>query len=490
MANIEEIKKERLKKIGLLREAGMQPYPSTTKRDTDIEFFTKHFETLEKEKNETTLAGRVGSLRKHGALLFFDLRDGTGGIQVYLKRDNLGDELFDLFDTTVDESDFVEVTGVASTTKRGVQSIEPKEWRMLTKSLRPVPETFYGLKDEEERLRKRYLDILLNPEVRDLLEKRSLFWDTARSFLKENGFLEVETPTLEVTTGGAEAAPFKTHHNDFDLDVYLRISIGELWQKKLMASGIEKTFEIGRAYRNEGSSTEHVQEFTNLEFYGAYINLEDGKKIVQDLYRTLARKVFNATQFTTRGHSFDLETDWKEIDYVNEIKNQTGVDVLESSEQEMAKALERLQVKFDGRNRERMTDALWKYCRKNISGPAFLLNHPKVVAPLSKENKEDSRKTEMFQVIIAGSEIGRAHAELNDPVEQQVRFEAQSKLIEGGDKEAMMPDYEFVEALEYGIPPTFGFGFGERLFAYLADKPIREITFFPLMKPKKEQHGD
>jgi lysyl-tRNA synthetase, class II len=490
MASLEEIKKERLRKIGLLKEAGMQPYPSTTSRDTHIGLFVERFEDLEKDKSVKTLAGRVGSLRKHGALIFFDLNDGSGVIQVYLKRDNLNNDSFALFNDTVDESDFLEVTGVASTTKRGVRSIEPSSWKMLTKSLRPVPESFYGLKDEEERLRKRYLDILLNTEVRELLEKRVIFWDTARSFLKERAFLEVETPTLEVTTGGAEAAPFKTHHNDFDLDVYLRISIGELWQKKLMASGIERTFEIGRAYRNEGSSSEHVQEFTNLEFYGAYINLEDGKKIVQDLYRTLAQTVFGTTQFTTRGHTFDLGNEWQEIDYVTEVKNQTGVDVLESTEAEMSEALEKLHVTFDGRNRERMTDALWKYCRKNISGPAFLLNHPKVVAPLSKEHADDDRKTEMFQIIIAGSEIGRAHAELNDPIEQQSRFEAQGKLIEEGDKEAMMPDYEFVEALEYGIPPTFGFGFGERLFAYLADKPIREITFFPLMKPKEEQHGD
>lgn len=490
MASLEEIRTERLKKIALLREAGMEAYPSTTGRDSDIRAFLFDFERLEKAETVKTLAGRVRSIRTHGALAFFDLFDGTGSVQVYLKKDTLGDTLFELFEKTVDESDFLEVTGKASTTKRGVQSIEPTEWKMLTKSLRPVPESFYGLKDEEERLRKRYLDILLNRDVRELIEKKSKFWDVTRSFLKERGFLEVETPTLEVTTGGAEANPFKTHHNDFDLDVYLRISIGELWQKKLMAAGIERTFEIGRAYRNEGSSPEHVQEFTNMECYGAYINLDEGKKLVQDLYRTLAESVFGTTKFTTRGHTFDLEADWKEIDYIAEVEAQTGVNVLESSEEEMVQALKKLDVKFEGKNRERLTDALWKYCRKNISGPAFLVNHPKLVAPLSKEHKDDNRKTEMFQVIMAGSEMGRAHAELNDPVDQQSRFEVQGALIAKGDKEAMMPDSEFVEALEYGIPPTFGFGFGERFFAYLADKPIREIALFPLMKPKKEQDGN
>lgn len=490
MASLEEIKNERLKKIVLLKEAGMDAYPSTTNRDSDIESFVSSFEEFESSGAIKTLAGRVRSIRTHGALAFFDLFDGTESIQVYLKKDSLGDSLFDLFEKTVDESDFLEVTGKASTTKRGVRSIEPTAWKMLTKSLRPVPESFYGLKDEEERLRKRYLDILLNKEVRDLIEKKSKFWEMTRSFLKERGFLEVETPTLEVTTGGAEANPFKTHHNDFDLDVYLRISIGELWQKKLMAAGIEKTFEIGRAYRNEGSSPEHVQEFTNMECYAAYMNLNDGKKLVQDLYRTLAQSVFGSLEFTTRGHTFDLGGEWEETDYVTEVKTQTGVDVLDSSEEEMAEALEKLGVTFEGKNRERMTDALWKYCRKNISGPVFLVNHPKIVAPLSKEHEDDSRKTEMFQVIIAGSEMGRAHAELNDPIDQQSRFEIQGALIAGGDKEAMMPDSEFVEALEYGIPPTFGFGFGERFFAYLADKPIREIALFPLMKPKKEQDGN
>jgi lysyl-tRNA synthetase class 2 len=252
-----------------------------------------------------------------------------------------------------------------------------------------------------------------------------------------------------------------------------------------MAAGFSRTFEIGRVYRNEGGSAEHLQEFTNMEFYASYMNIEEGKKLVRDLYIKIAQDVFGKTAFETRGHKFDLADEWKDIDYVEEVKRQTGIDVLEDSEEKMEQTLKKLGVKFEGENRERMTDSLWKYCRKNISGPVYLVNHPKVVAPLSKENREDDRKTEMFQVIIAGSEIGRAHAELNNPLDQEERFLIQKKLIEKGDEEAMMPDAEFVEMLEYGMPPCFGFGFGERFFAFLVDKPVRETQLFPLMRPKE-----
>jgi len=265
----------------------------------------------------------------------------------------------------------------------------------------------------------------------------------------------------------------------------LRISIGELWQKRLMAAGYTKTFEIGRAYRNEGSSPEHLQEFTNLEFYLAYADYHDGMKLVRDLYRELALKVFGTTKFTTRGHTFDLADEWVEIDYVEEIRRQTSIDVLHSSKTEMESKLQELGVKYEGDNKERLTDTLWKYCRKQISGPAFVINHPVLIAPLAKK-VEGREVVERFQPILAGSEIGNGYSELNDPEEQAKRFGEQQKLLEGGDEEAMMPDYEFVEMLEYGIPPTCGFGFGERLFAFLIDKPLREVQMFPLMRPIRE----
>jgi lysyl-tRNA synthetase class 2 len=286
-----------------------------------------------------------------------------------------------------------------------------------------------------------------------------------------------------VTTGGAEARPFATHHHDFDLDVFMRISVGELWQKRLMAAGFPRTFEIGRVYRNEGSSPEHVQEFTNCEFYMAYADYRDGMRLVQELYRTIAEKVFGTTSFTTRGHTFDFADEWKQIDYREEILRQTGVDINVASDEEIVTKLNELHVKYDGNNRERLIDTLWKYCRKHIAGPAFLINHPLLVAPLAKSNR-DGLTAQIFQPILAGSEIGKGYSELNDPLDQRERFMKQQELLASGDEEAMMADYDFVEMLEHGMPPTCGFGFGERLFAFLADKPIREVQMFPLVKPK------
>lgn len=484
MSSIDEIRDARIKKLQLLKDRGVDPYPAESKREISLKDAVDTFEDLEKNKEIKWIAGRIMSIRGQGAIVFITLNDGTGVFQGLLKKDILGDKKFDFWNEVVDIGDFVEIQGTFFKTNRGEKTLEIIDWRMLSKSLRPLPEKWHGLVDVEERFRKRYLDILMNGELKEIFEKKEKFWATTRNFLKDKGFLEVETPTLEVTTGGAEARPFKTHHNDFDIDVFMRISVGELWQKRLMAAGFAKTFEIGRVYRNEGGSAEHLQEFTNMEFYASYMNIEEGKKLVRDLYIKIAKEVFGKTTFETRGHKFDLAFEWPEIDYVEEVKKQTGIDVLEDTEENMEKTLKKLGVEFEGKNRERMTDSLWKYCRKNISGPAYLVNHPKLIAPLSKENPKDDRKTEMFQVIIAGSEIGRAHAELNDPIDQEERFELQKKLIEKGDEEAMMPDMEYVEMLEYGMPPCFGFGFGERFFAFLIDKPVRETQLFPLMRPK------
>ena len=487
MSSLDEIRDTRIKKLELLKEAGMDAYPSESKRELSLNDAILDFENLEKNGKEKWISGRIMSLRGQGAIIFVTLNDGTGLFQALFKKDSIEEEKFNLFNNAVDIGDFIEVKGTFFVTKRGEKTIEVKDWRMLSKSLRPLPEKWHGLQDAEEKFRKRYLDILMDPELKDIFIKKAKFWDVTRKFLQEQGFLEVETPSLEITTGGAEARPFKTHHNDFDIDVFMRISVGELWQKRLMTAGFPRTFEIGRVYRNEGSSSEHVQEFTNMEFYASYMNIEDGKKLVRDLYIKIAEEVFGKTDFETRGHSFDLKSTWQEIDYVDEVEKQTGINVLEDSLEKMEETLKKLGVEFEGKNKERMTDSLWKYCRKSIAGPAYLVNHPKLVAPLSKENKNDNRKTEMFQVIIAGSEIGRAHAELNDALDQSDRFDLQKRLIEKGDEEAMMPDFEFVEMLEYGMPPCFGFGFGERFFAFLIDKPIRETELFPLMKPRKEE---
>ncbi len=486
MSNIEDLRADREKKIARLRELGVDPYPAKTSRTHTVEAVIQNFSPLVESSETLTVTGRIMALREHGALAFIDVQDGTGKIQGFCSKEELGEEKFMALVETMSTGDFIAVTGVAYVTKRGTQAILVKEWQVLSKALQNVPTEHFGIKDEDERYRKRYLDILLNPELKALFVKKSLFWDVTRAFMKQHGFLEVETPTLEVTTGGAEARPFITHHNDYDMEVYLRISIGELWQKRLMAAGFDKTFEIGRAYRNEGSSPEHLQEFTNLEFYWAYANYEDGMKFVRDLYIEIAKKVFGTTEFEARGHRFNLADEWVHIDYAEEIKNRTGVDIFTATEDDMKAKLTELGVQYEGDNRERLTDTLWKYCRKHIAGPAFLINHPKVVAPLAK-SRGDGQTVEMFQPIIAGSEVGRGYSELNDPVDQRERFEIQKRLLEEGDDEAMMPDWEFVEMLEYGMPPTCGFGFGERLFSFLAGATIRDTQLFPLMRPKSTE---
>jgi len=475
---------DRIKKLDELIKLGTNPYPAKVKRDSDIQNIIDEFESLNETQKDFYIVGRLRSKREHGNLVFANLEDASGSVQIALSKKDLGVDSYKNFIKLIDVADFLQIQGHVFLTHKGEKSVMVKEWQLLSKALRPIPDSWYGLKDEDEKLRKRYLDLLLNPDLRDLFFKKALFWEVTRDFMKKHGFFEVETPTIEVTTGGAEANPFKTHHDEFNLDVYLRISVGELWQKRLMAAGYEKVFEIGRVYRNEGSSPDHLQEFTNMEFYWAYADYEMGMKFSQELYQEIALKVFNKTKFKTKGYEYDLAGQWPRIDYREEVLKQTGVDVLKASEKEMAEKLESLKVKYEGNNRERLTDTLWKYCRKNIAGPVFLTNHPKLVSPLAKAKIDNPELTERFQIIIAGSEVGNGFSELNDPIDQDKRFKEQQKLIDRGDKEAMMPDWEFVEMLEHGMPPTCGFGFGERLFAYLVDKPVRETTLFPLMRPK------
>lgn len=484
MSGLDEVRAERLKKLTLLKERGVNPYPATVVRTHTVAKVIENFADLSQAATVVSLAGRVMVIRGQGAIMFLVLQDATGQFQLVFKQDELLKENFELFADTIDAGDFISATGTLFTTQRGERSLLVKEWQMVTKSLLPLPDKYHGLKDEEERLRKRYLDLLTREEERTLFMRKEKFWTVIRAYLKEQGFIEVETPTLELTTGGAEARPFATHHNDYDIDVYLRISVGELWQKRLLAAGFENIFEIGRVYRNEGSSPNHLQEFTNLEFYQAFANYEDGMRLVEGLYRRIAEEVYGTTVFTRDGHTFDLAQEWERIDYASEVQRQTGIDLSHTSVMEIAAKLQELGVTYEGDTLERLTDTLWKYCRKNIAGPAFLINHPKIVSPLAKEVSGNPNATQRFQPIIAGTEVGNGYSELNDPLEQHARFTLQQEMIDRGDAEAMMFDHEFVEMLEHGMPPACGFGFGERLFAILEGRPIREVTLFPLVKPK------
>jgi lysyl-tRNA synthetase class 2 len=385
MASFEELRDTRIAKLAKLKEAGMDPYPAKVPQDHTLQQVKESF----KDGKVASLVGRIMAIRGQGAILFAVLYDGTEKFQIVFKKDVLDEKLFSLFTDAVDMGDFISATGELFTTQRGEQSLLVKDWVMATKAIAPLPDKWHGLQDTDERYRKRYLDLLMNTELRDLLIKKSKFWDVTRTYLKENGFLEVETPTLEVTTGGAEATPFKTHHNDYDLDVYLRISVGELWQKRLMAAGFPKTFEIGRVYRNEGSSPDHLQEFTGMEFYWAYADYNDGIAFTEEMIKKVAKETFGTLDFSTRGHTFSLGGKWERMSYVDIVKEKTGVDVLTATAAELETKLKELKVTYEGSNRERLTDTLWKYCRKQIAGPVWLVDVPKLVSPLSKAKKDN-----------------------------------------------------------------------------------------------------
>src|SRR3989339_2182774 len=503
MSTIEELRKVRLGKLKALEHAGILPYPAKTKRTHRICEALENFDKLsipdkDGSLQEIVLAGRIMAQRGHGGATFLDIKDGsrsTSGvdhIQVIIKEDKVGPAGYKFFIDNFDIADFVEIKGTLFITKRGEKTIEAEDYKMLSKALLPLPEKWHGLQDVEECLRKRYLDIMFNPEVKEMVKKRAIFWNSIREFLMKKGFLEVETPVLETTPGGADARPFKTHHNALDMDVYLRISMGELWQKQLMVAGFEKTFEIGRQFRNEGMDSEHLQDYTQMEFYWAYADYEQGMKLVEEMYKYIAKKTFGKLKFKIRGFDVDFGKKWEKYDYQSTIAKYTGINLDQASLPEIEKTLNKLSIDYDkkGFNKTRAIDNLWKHCRKNISGPGFLINVPIIMEPLAKRmparaGGEKSDKVQRFQVIIAGSENGKGYSELNDPIDQAERFKEQQKLRDAGDQEAQRYDKDFIEALEHGMPPTCGFGVSERLFSFLIDKPGRECQIFPLMRPKQ-----
>ena len=481
--SLDVIRSERLTKLARLKEAGIDPYPAHSARTHTNEQFVENHGVLEQNGEAVTLAGRVMSIREHGGSFFVDIFDGTAKVQVYFQKEGLGEEQFGHFMSLVDTSDIIEINGTAFTTKRGMRSLLGSGWRMLAKSLVPVPDQWFGLKDEEERYRKRYLDILLTKDLADRIRRKSKFWNATRSYFLERGFVEVETPVLETTTGGAEARPFSTHHHALDMDVYLRISAGELWQKRLLIAGLSKVFEIGRIFRNEGMSAEHLQDYTQLECYEAFKDYESGMQMVTDLYRTIADQVYGTHAFTAKAHTIDLGKEWETYDFSELMKKEFGLDPREDTQWEPV--LRERGIHYEeGVGMERLVDVAWKQVRKSLLGPGFLVNVPTYLEPLAKKSAADPRVVDRFQVILAGSEIGKGFSELNDPQDQAERFKRQQTLRDAGDEEAQMADSEFVEALEFGMPPAFGFGVSERLFSFFEGVSVREAQIFPLMRPR------
>ncbi|MEK7550842.1 MAG: lysine--tRNA ligase [Patescibacteria group bacterium] len=473
---------DRISKLEEIKKLKINPYPS--------KLFFKRIEiseALKKESREVAVVGRILGWRGHGNVIFVDLVDESGKIQLFFQKKLLGDKFKTL--KLIDIGDFIEVKGKVFETVAGEISVDVGKFQLLTKSIRPLPSTWFGLKDEEERYRRRYLDLILSEDLKDIFRKKAVFWQSMRNFLIEKGFLEVETPVLENTAGGADANPFVTHHNALDIDLYLRISMGELWQKRLMVGGFEKTFEIGRQFRNEGLSREHLQDYSQMEFYWAYANYEDSMALVEEMYKHVAKSAFGKLDFQIGEHKVDLGKKWEKIDYRQTLIDKTKVDIAKISDSDLREELKKRKIGFEKNDeRGRLIDLLWKSIRKEISGPVFLVGHPVEVSPLAKRMEKTPNFVERYQIIIAGSEMGNGYSELNDPIDQKERFESQQAMRDKGDLDAQMEDDDFVRALEYGMPPVSGFGVSERLFSFLAGKPIRETVLFPLLRP--ENRGD
>lgn len=486
MATLKDFRDERLRKLNELKELGFNVYPAKTDRNTKNADIINGFDNLE---NQTVIvAGRITGIRKFGKLAFIVIRDQSESLQLFIRSDiitetNSVESLIGIKDLPLlDTGDFVEATGKVIRTMTGEISIETTSLKLLSKALRPMPSQIDGFTNKEERLRRRYIDMNVNLDVRERFIRRSKFWQATRDYLNENGFVEINTSVLEHTTGGADANPFVTHMDALDQDFYLRIS-HELPLKRLIGAGFEKVYDIGPRFRNEGYTDEHLPEHVAMEWYWAYANWQDGMKFMEDMFKTVAEKTFGKLQFSINGMAVDLGKTWEVWDYATVVKDRYGIDVYDSSLDDIKKALadNKLEVK-QTENRARGIDKLWKNIRKDVVGPIWLVNTPKFISPLAKANPDDSRSVQRFQPIIAGSELGNGFSELNDPIDQLNRFVEQQNMREAGDAEAMMLDIDYIEMLEYGMPPACGWGFSERVFWVLEGVTAREGVPFPQLR--------
>ncbi len=479
---LEDIIGHRKNKLQNILASGKEAFPSTTSRTHTNKQVLENFESIGDDK--VTIVGRIRSQRAMGKLVFLHIDDGTSRIQVLIKEDNVGSNAFAFFIDNFDLGDFVEATGDLFITKTGEKTLQATSYNMLAKSLRPLPSEHYGLEDTEIKLRKRYLDILLDSETKELFVKKAKFWSSMRKFLEDRGFLEMQMPILENTPGGAEAEPFVTHHNALDKDFYLRISL-ELPLKKMLVAGYEKVFEIGRIFRNEGISTTHLQDYTQMEFYWAYGDFEALQKMLQKMYQYILQETFGSLQITSGGITCDWSGDWDKVDYVSLFKEHTGLDLEVCSDDDLKEYAKSQHIKFeDFAQRGRLIDVIFKKVRTHIKAdrPVFLINQPIELEPLAKRDPKNPKIVQRLQIVAYGTELGKGFGELNDPIDQRSRFEDQAKLREAGDNEAQMLDEDYVEAMEYGMPPAAGFGLSERLFAVLSDRSVRETVIFPPMK--------
>lgn len=488
MATLQDYRDERLRKLQELKELGFNAYPSDSHRTHVANDISEKYSEL--EGKIVTIAGRITGIRKFGKLAFIVIRDMSGSVQLFLRdgavsetnaeKGLVGLKQISLLDT----GDFIEATGEVITTKTGEKSVEVESLRLLTKSLRPMPTE---LTNKEERLRRRYVDMNVNTDVRERFVRRSTFWQATRDFLNNNGFIEVNIPVLEHTTGGADANPFVTHMDALDQEFYLRIS-HELPLKRLIGAGFEKVYDLGPRFRNENFSEEHLPEHVAMEWYWAYANWQDGMAFMEAMYKDVLQKTFGTLQFKLDRFEIDMGGKWEVWDYATVIRDRYGIDVYDTTIEEVASKLKENGLEVEKTDSiPRGIDKLWKNIRKDVVGPVWLINTPKFISPLSKASPTDDRVVERFQPVIAGSELGNGFSELNDPIDQLERFLEQQNMRDAGDDEAMMLDIDYVEMLEYGMPPACGWGWSERVFWIFEGVTAREGVPFPQLRVEYDQ---
>jgi lysyl-tRNA synthetase, class II len=480
----------RREKMNTMRENGLDPFGKRFERTHNIVELVEQYGELEKEeieaKNvEVTLAGRMMTKRGKGKAGFANIQDLTGQIQVYVRVDAIGEEAYEVFDSS-DLGDIIGVTGTLFKTKVGELSVKVQNYTFLTKALRPLPDKFHGLKDVEQRYRQRYLDLIVSQESRETFITRSKIIQAMRRYLDDNGYLEVETPMMHSIAGGASARPFITHHNALDMELYMRIAI-ELHLKRLIVGGLEKVYEIGRVFRNEGVSTRHNPEFTMIELYEAYADYQDIMSLTENLIAHIAQEVLGTTTVQYGEYEVNLKPEWKRLHMVDAIKEYTGVDFWKQMSVEEARAIAKehgVDITEHMLYGHIVNEFFEQKVEEKLIQPTFIYGHPVEISPLAKKNEEDPRFTDRFELFIVAREHANAFTELNDPIDQRERFEAQLKEREQGNDEAHEMDEDFVEALEYGMPPTGGLGIGiDRLVMLLTNSPsIRDVLLFPLMR--------
>ncbi|MFB3171235.1 lysine--tRNA ligase [Neobacillus sp. 179-C4.2 HS] len=480
----------RREKMNTMRENGLDPFGKRFERSHSIVELVEQYGELEKEDLETknvevTIAGRMMTKRGKGKAGFANIQDLTGQIQVYVRVDAIGAEAYEVFDSS-DLGDIIGVTGTLFKTKVGELSVKVQNYTFLTKALRPLPDKFHGLKDVEQRYRQRYLDLIVSQESRETFITRSKIIQAMRRYLDDNGYLEVETPMMHSIAGGASARPFITHHNALDMELYMRIAI-ELHLKRLIVGGLEKVYEIGRVFRNEGVSTRHNPEFTMIELYEAYADYQDIMSLTENLIAHIAQEVLGTTTVQYGEYEVNLKPEWKRLHMVDAIKEYTGVDFWKEMSVEEARALAKehgVEITEHMLYGHIVNEFFEQKVEEKLIQPTFIYGHPVEISPLAKKNEEDPRFTDRFELFIVAREHANAFTELNDPIDQRERFEAQLKEREQGNDEAHEMDEDFVEALEYGMPPTGGLGIGiDRLVMLLTNSPsIRDVLLFPLMR--------